>query len=103
MGLWRGTYELRRLENVLTAGQWPGEIWVWLIEGREIASLTVGCCLQSVVCGGVRNEGEKSRYKCLPCPADLAIIVRNRSRFLPDSVFTHRFFACTFHTPHFSC
>jgi hypothetical protein len=35
-------------------------------------------------------------------PADLAIIVRDRSRLLPDSVFTHRFFAFTFHTPHFS-
>jgi hypothetical protein len=35
-------------------------------------------------------------------PADLAIIVRNLSRLLPDSVFTHRFFAFTFHTPHFS-
>jgi hypothetical protein len=34
-------------------------------------------------------------------PADLAIIVRDRSRLLPDSVFTHRFFAFTFHTPTF--
>jgi hypothetical protein len=69
MGLWRGTYELRRLENVLTAGQWPGEIWVWLMGERGIVDWTVGCCLQWVVgCGGVGNDGEKSRYKCLPRP-----------------------------------
>jgi hypothetical protein len=28
-GVMRGTYELRRLENVLTAGQWPE--WNWLL------------------------------------------------------------------------
>lgn len=28
----RGTYELRRLENVLTAGQWPE--WYWCVVWR---------------------------------------------------------------------
>jgi hypothetical protein len=34
----RGTYELRRLENVLTAGQWP--------EGDEVCLMGEESCIE---------------------------------------------------------